>query len=86
MFVPHRLAALNYMVKRLLPRTAGEPALRLLPADRVAALAPPSAPPANSDLLAILALRNAGHAAGPLRHWVARAMVSRKAVTAASRR
>jgi hypothetical protein len=35
-FVPHRLAALNYMVKRLPPRTAGEPALRVLHAGRVA--------------------------------------------------
>ncbi len=34
-FVPHRLAAMHYTVKRLLPRAVGEPALRLLHADRV---------------------------------------------------
>jgi len=34
-FVPRRLAAMHYTVKRLLPRAVGEPALRLLHADRV---------------------------------------------------
>ncbi len=42
-FVPHRLAAMHYTVKRLLPRAVGEPALRLLRADRVV-LAALSAP------------------------------------------
>ena len=50
-FVPRRFAAMHYVIKRLLPRAVGEPALRLMHADRavLAALAHPNAPPTNSD-------------------------------------